>query len=361
MTFALFIPLKPCFSLVFEKTRGQQSFMGRSNFAMDSAQKADARAALALLEGTGLTLEEAAKRAIEKMRAVERVTISECAELFVRSRLKEKCRQLTIDWYENKLGRLTAEFGDREMDSLSRADLRNWLDDQAVSESTRASYARATRAMWRWAIAQEPPLAGHDVTTGMKVSPPAGGAVAFLPVEECRLILDGAGKYTAAFALMLFAGVRPYEVAGAGLKRLRWEHVNVSERIIRVPADVAKTGSARVVEGLPDVIWFWLAPLIGRPETLITTVNAPALIEKAALLAGYGDRDARVREWPHDAMRHTFASYAVALTSDPGKVSLWLGHEGAPTLLYRHYRGLTTKAEAEKFWSLARPLFPGHP
>ena len=42
----------------------------------------------------------------------------------------------------------------------------------------------------------------------------------------------------------------------------------------------------------------------------------------------------------------------VALTSDPGKVSLWLGHQ-SPTMLHRHYRGLTTKAEAVKFFDLA--------
>jgi hypothetical protein len=134
--------------------------MGRSNFAMDAAQKADARTALSLLEGTGLSLTEAAKRAIEKMRGVERVTVSVCADAFVRNLLRENARPLTVTWYENKLGRLTEEFGDREMDSVSRSDLRRWLDEQTVSESTRASYARAARALWRWAIAQEPPQ--HD-------------------------------------------------------------------------------------------------------------------------------------------------------------------------------------------------------
>lgn len=51
-------------------------------------------------------------------------------------------------------------------------------------------------------------------------------------------------------------------------------------------------------------------------------------------------------------MRHTFATYATAYTEDAAKVSLWLGHEGKPQMLHRHYRGLTTKAQAEAFFAL---------
>ncbi len=53
-----------------------------------------------------------------------------------------------------------------------------------------------------------------------------------------------------------------------------------------------------------------------------------------------------------DALRHTFASYAVALTSDPGRVAIWLGHEGNPTMLHRHYRGIATEADARRFFAL---------
>ena len=59
-----------------------------------------------------------------------------------------------------------------------------------------------------------------------------------------------------------------------------------------------------------------------------------------------------IRPWPHDVTRHSFASYAVALTADPGKVALWLGHQGNPTMLHRHYRGLARKADAEKYFAI---------
>jgi hypothetical protein len=35
-----------------------------------------------------------------------------------------------------------------------------------------------------------------------------------------------------------------------------------------------------------------------------------------------------------------------------GKVALWLGDEGNPTMLHRHYRGLATKADSDAFFAL---------
>jgi hypothetical protein len=43
----------------------------------------------------------------------------------------------------------------------------------------------------------------------------------------------------------------------------------------------------------------------------------------------------------------------VAFYGDVARVSIWLGHEGNPSLLHRHYRGLASKKEAERFFSLS--------
>jgi integrase len=71
-----------------------------------------------------------------------------------------------------------------------------------------------------------------------------------------------------------------------------------------------------------------------------------ALVRAQAAL-GIGTAERRDR-WPPDATRHTFAIYAFALGRDAGQVASWLGHEGAPGTFYRHYRGLATRAEAER-------------
>jgi integrase len=165
-----------------------------------------------------------------------------------------------------------------------------------------------------------------------------------LPVDECQKILAGAGRYRSALALALFAGLRPDEIAGRGKPWMRWEHVDITERIVRVPAEIAKTRTARILEQLPAALWTWLQP--GQGD--ISPGRSRQIAHLCARLAGYGPG----RPWTHDALRHTFATYAVAETADPGRVALWLGHEGNPTMLYRHYRGLTKKTEADKFWAL---------
>jgi integrase len=323
----------------------------RSNFLLTAGQKTDVRAALEILDGSGLTLEMAARLAVQGRRGVARATVGELAERFLLSRVRT-VRAHTFAWYESKIGIFCADFANRDVNSIARADFRAWLAAQEVSESTRCAFARAVRAMWSWAARQEPPLAGQDVTAGVTVTADRPAVIGFLTPEEAAAAVRGIPPhYRPALALMLFAGVRPHEIAGLGKPRLPWAAVNPAERIVRIPAECAKTGRARVIEGLPEALWRWIgAP--GKPSHPVSGVLTPAVVEKAAEAAGFGPRCDRVRKWPHDALRHTFATFAVALTADPGRVSLWLGHEGSVATLHRHYRGLATKADAERFWAI---------
>jgi hypothetical protein len=66
-------------------------------------------------------------------------------------------------------------------------------------------------------------------------------------------------------------------------------------------------------------------------------------------LTGYGDEG---RPWPHDALRKTFCSYHVAFYGDAAKTSLIMGHRGSSDMIFRHYRGLCTKAAGKAFFEL---------
>jgi integrase len=266
------------------------------------------------------------------------------ADDFLRTRLQE-CRRSTFDWYDERLSQIVAQYGPRMMDSVTRAELRAWLES-LPHKAARAANARAARALWRWALAQEPPQAAQNITTGLTfTSAPMRAEIAVLTVEQCAAALKASGRHRSALALMLFAGIRPEEVcsAAAGKPAFAWSHVNVADRIIRIPAEVSKTGRSRVIENLPDALWRWLEP---RKDGPISTAQARTVVNAAAAAMGLAGK------WPQDALRHTFASYAVALTSDAGKVSIWLGHEGNPTMLHRHYRGIATEADARRFFGL---------
>jgi integrase len=56
-------------------------------------------------------------------------------------------------------------------------------------------------------------------------------------------------------------------------------------------------------------------------------------------------------EWKHNALRHSFASYLMEETANPGEVSLQLGHSNAG-VVFAHYRALVTADDAQAFWAL---------
>jgi integrase len=318
--------------------------MERSDFALSAAQRIDARAALRLLEGTGLSLEEAARRAVAGRRAVKRITIEDAIDQFVRSRLTNGKRAATVDWYESKLKLFGKKFGARHFDDVDRGALREWIEAVPLGVGTRAGIARAVRALWRWGMLHEPPLVALDVTLGLRTTAPGNrGEAGFLTVPEASAVLKAAGEYRSALAMLLFAGVRPEELAGQNKPRLLWRQVRLAEKMIRIPAEIAKTGRPRIIEGIPEALWAWLEPK--DDGEAISPGRSRQAIEKAQAAI---ERD----DWPHDATRHTFATYALASTGDAGKVATWLGHEGNPTMLHRHYRGLATKTEADKYWAL---------
>jgi len=331
--------------------------MTRSNFLLSPEQRADARAALIRLAGSSMGLEEAAIRALAAHRkAAVAVPIGDAISRFVRSRIADQCRARTVEWYEDRLARMFAGRPDVIIGRIGRTELRQWISESAATESTRAANARACRALWRWALAQDPQLVAEDITAGLRTTTLRNGdhlLIQYLLVDDCKRILDGAGNYRSAFALMLFAGLRPSEISGDGKPWLRWEHVQMKEKLIRVPAEIAKTRRARILEGLPPAVWRWLQP--GAPAANIAPAHAEDLTRRAAGLLNHDKMSGKVsgsHPWPHDAMRHTFATYAVALLADSAQVALWMGHEGNPTMLHVHYRGLARKADAVRFWAL---------
>jgi integrase len=314
----------------------------RVDAALSATQRADARAALKLLAGSGFTLEAAARRAIEGRAALVRISVDDAAEMFLRAKLAK--RGATWQWYETRLNGLRAQFGARFLDDVSRAEFRGWVAALEVEPSTRTGYVRAARALWRWAAAQEPPLAGPSPTAGMVASLPSkGGTVGFLSVAQAAQLLAVDSPWRAALALMLFAGVRVEEVAGQGKPAMLWRCVDVVGKSIRVPGECAKvTGRARLVQGLPPAVWAWL----GKPGA----DDAP--VSPGLGVCGMRWARRRVEGFPPNALRHTFATYAYALTGDAGKVAGWMGHEGEPRLVLSTYAGLARKAEAQAFFVL---------
>jgi len=328
----------------------------RSNARLTEDQLADARAALTLAEGSGLTLAAAMRIALridDQPRAAKGVLIAEAIDRFCLESMRRKRREKTVTGYRQQLDQFEANHADATLDSITRPDLRKYLLGLKLAPASIAVRWRCVRALYRWSRRQEPPLCATDPTSGLSLDlPHSEHELTVLPVADCKAIMQGLlPRWRPAAALALFAGIRPQELSGFGKARLAWESIDMAGKIIRVPASVAKTRRERIIEGLPSTVWDWLAT---TPEAARLGPVCPGTHQgfigavKTACKRGLGTK----RKWPQDGTRHAFASYAVALNSDPGKVSLWLGHQGKPELLLTKYRALATEAQAKAFFAV---------
>lgn len=332
-------------------------------------QRIDERQAYALLDAMpGVTLTQCVEHYMRTLgRAVKSNTrVEEVVEAFLKhsSRLSTSGRrsQATYLFYEKHLLKFSEALGQRPVADLKRADLESYLDGLQVGESTRHGAWRAIRAAVRWAARTDPPMIPQDITEGIKIELAQQQEIAFLSVEEVTRIMQACHEVRHGLALMAFAGVRVEEIQSRYKPPLMWQHVDRAAKIVRIPAANSKTRRSRILEALPDNLWAWLED--GPAEGPILAESSETTLRRAKVAAGYaryeksgqGDDATRrlkyVRKWPNSALRHTFATYHVAWLRDPGRTSLILGHEGKLEMLYRHYRGLATQAQAEQYFAI---------
>ena len=60
---------------------------------------------------------------------------------------------------------------------------------------------------------------------------------------------------------------------------------------------------------------------------------------------------AGIERWPNNALRHSFASYHLALHQNAATTALQLGHTDS-RLLFEHYRELVHPEDAKAFWEI---------
>jgi hypothetical protein len=55
-------------------------------------------------------------------------------------------------------------------------------------------------------------------------------------------------------------------------------------------------------------------------------------------------------EWPHNALRHSYISYRIAVVQSAAQVALEAGN--SPTIIFKHYRELVTKEAAAQWFGI---------
>ena len=131
-----------------------------------------------------------------------------------------------------------------------------------------------------------------------------------------------------------------------------WREVRLSEKLIVVGAENAKTAARRLVP-ISDNLAAFLTPHTKRFGSL-NPCDEQAENVGNALGNRFERAAARAKvAWKRNGFRHSYISYRVATLKDVPAVALECGN--SPQVIFSNYRALATDAEAKAWFSILPP------
>jgi integrase len=236
-------------------------------------------------------------------------------------------------------GAFTLQFGERQLSTVALDELNVICLVPDLQPRTRLNRIRMVSQLYNYAVKHgwvSGNLAERIVRPILEKKEPG-----YLDVDAARRFLEHADEFGLLpyAAIGLFAGVRSAE-----LLRLDWSAVNLIDREITIGSEIAKTRSRRVIP-YGDDLAAWLKRCARCSGPVVNPNNFEGNFGRLKRAAG-------IKNWPQNALRHSFASYHVAQYRDPVRTAYLLGHRGGTDMLDSHYRGLVSSAKAKEFWAL---------
>jgi integrase len=313
---------------------------GKSAFDLPLPYRTEAARCLELLRPyPDASLTQAVQYFVEKvLRYRQSPVVNDIVAKLINEKSKANRRERTLDNLRSRWGRFAADFGDRQLGTITEAECSAWLDKVGTSPANRHNYRRAVMQLYRAAIRRRwcSTNTMHDATERVELDEKPVG---ILTVAQCAKLLECADQFglLAYVVIGLFCGVRREE-----LERLQWDAVKLPQRLITIGADVAKLRRQRHVT-INDTAAAWLAGIVKKTGPVVDPVDFRKRFDAWRKKAG-------IRRWPDNGLRHTFGSIHLATGKDEVRTAHEMGN--SPSMVHRHYKSLLTEAEAARYWSL---------
>jgi integrase len=241
-----------------------------------------------------------------------------------------------------RLRRFAKAFPGHAVCDVSKEHLDAFIQAMAdASPKARNHHRAGIKQFLQWCCRKDYLPATHRMNEADAMRPEHAntGATDFYTPDEFRALLETAQEpLRAMIAIGGLAGLRTAEVL-----RLTWEDVFRVPGHIEITAGKSKTRSRRLVEVCP-ALESWLQPC--RALTGKLWQGTERFFHKGC--AEICDRAEVARK--KNGLRHSFCSFHFALHGNENLTAQQAGN--SPAMVHQNYKGLATKAEAEKWFAV---------
>jgi integrase len=242
-----------------------------------------------------------------------------------------------------RLRRFASTFPGHAVCDLSRQHLDAFFQAMAEASPKARNHHRAgIKQFMQWSVRNDylPRSTRLLEADALRMEHANNGDIGFYTAEEFRALIEAAeGALKPLLAIAGLCGLRTAE-----LLRLDWTDVWRVEGHIEISQTKSKTRSRRLVAICPTLA-DWLQPY-RQCSGRIWGLSENCFHARCAELckaAGFPRKD--------NGLRHSYCSFHYALHGNENLTAQLAGN--SPAMIHAHYKGLTTKAEAEKWFAVA--------
>jgi integrase len=287
----------------------------------------------------GADLVDAAKFWAINRRGIERVSFQQAADDWFKTH-EHRWADTTRANQSSRKGQLVKVFQIDACD-LDFESLRLFFEEELECKSGkyRNHYRETLRGIIKHCIARSWMQEKHGLETLLRNEKAVSAAPQIItPGAFCRLLENADTEVLPLVALMGFCGIRFSEAT-----RLTWEDVWGVDGYVVLNANQTKTAQRRLVDRCPT-LEAWMEPY--KRHTGAVWVHARHVLtqrlkplRKAAGLTGV-----------HNALRHSYCSYKLALTQKPEELAYQMGN--TPAIIYKNYRELVTPVQGKEWFAI---------
>jgi integrase len=302
------------------------------------------------LDVVGATFSEAVNFYLTYKRSNKgEITVGDAMTLFQRTKKEQGCSDRYLWSLDKHHGRFLKTF--------KRSDIMNSISTEQIyshvygkhfkrwGSVTRDNYIRNLNVLFNFCVKREyltiNPVAKVDRPKKKNLEP------GFLTVEDTQKLLAKGIELemydrVAVNVLVLFCGVRVEEAS-----KMKWSNLKKSLSRVTVDASIAKMNQRRI-NYLPDNAKAWLELCVPeRDEDWEKPIIDGDWEGKMSLL-----RKKAGITYTNNAMRHSFATYHVALYKNAHLTSSLLGHVRDVNVLFNHYRNVVSARQGVWYFDI---------